>query len=118
MTIFVEIRKNDFCRNRISPHNKHIFVTPKKCAYFGKYAYYGRGYYVGTVVYFLFIFSSLIDSNDDENDEEAPVSDSLILQLLHLLRISLESGQEANAIVALDELITKSRFLNQQDSFC
>lgn len=59
------------------------------------------------------------DSNDELADDLPPRllldDDSIISQLLHLLRISLENNQDKNIVIALSELIGQSRFIKTQE---
>ena len=60
------------------------------------------------------------DSNDELADDLPPRllldDDSIISQLLHLLRISLENNQDKNIVIALSELIGQSRFIKTQET--
>jgi len=61
------------------------------------------------------------EESDEDSDEDLPAEDrdlsenELVLQLLHLLRISLEVHKIENVKIALRELVSQSRFVKMQD---
>ena len=62
------------------------------------------------------------EESDEDSEEENPAEErdfsenELVLQLLHLLRISLEVQKIENVKIALRELVSQSRFVKMQES--
>ena len=61
------------------------------------------------------------EESDEDSEEENPAErdfseNELVLQLLHLLRISLEVQKIENVKIALRELVSQSRFVKMQES--